>query len=1098
MAVIRLSKAAREFNVGIGTIVEFLHKKGFDVDASPNTKLSPEMYDYLNVEYKGEKTVKEEARRKDVGSSKHETISIKDAVREDVERESYEDEDDIIIRGVGVEIDKNFKEAIKPRFQEEEKKKPIEEPQPEKQPDEVVQVVLTKEEPQAKEEEEKKIEKPADIPSIETPPVETPPVETPSAETPPIETPPIETPPVETPPVETPPVETPPVEKETVKEKTTPPPDEKLPEPEVKKVKKEEEVEKEEVAEEIVVKEVPEVPVEVEPKKPVVDAPVETESQHPRVLGKIDLSAINEKTKPTKKTAEEKRKEREDRKKLEKEKKVNSGKKPLVADKKEASKETAPREEKKPVEPKPVAEKKETPPPVEKKKAQDQDNFIKTKFQKLQGPNIVGKIDLPEVKKPEKKKPVASSTDDKLKPKKKKRRRIRKDVPAKDASGKPQVTPRTDDRKSRYQKGKKPRAHTAKVEPTEEEISKQIKDTLARLSGGGKSKASKHRKQKRDDVSQKMAFERKIVEAEKSIITVTEFVTANELASMMDVSVTEIISMCFQIGLMVSINQRLDAETITLLAEEFGFTVEFASVESIDDGEDDVDNPEDLVHRAPIVTVMGHVDHGKTKLLDYVRSANVVAGEAGGITQHIGAYEVLLENGKNITFLDTPGHEAFTAMRARGAKVTDVAIVVIAADDSVMPQTKEAINHALAANVPIVFAINKMDKSTANSDRIKDQLSQMNILVEDWGGKYQSQEISAKDGLNITELLDKVLLEAELLELKGNPNRHAMGTIIESSLDKGRGYVAKLLVQNGTLKVGDLVLAGSHYGRVKAMYNERNQLVKEAGPATPVLMLGMHSAAQAGDSFKVMEDEREVKSIASKRQQLQREQGLRTQKHITLDEIGRRIAIGDFKELNIIVKGDVDGSVEALSDSLLKLSTEEVQVNVIHKSVGQVTETDVMLASASNAVIVGFQVRPSGGARKLAEKEQIDIRLYSIIYAAIEEIKSAIEGMLSPDIEEKILSNIEVREVFKITKVGTIAGCMVLDGTIHRNNRVRLIRDGIVIHSGKLGSLKRFKDDVKEVNSGYECGLNIDNFNDINEGDIVEAFEEVSVARTLD
>jgi translation initiation factor IF-2 len=1066
MAVIRLSKAAREFNVGIGTIVEFLHKKGFDVDASPNTKLSPEMYDHLNVEYKGEKTVLEESRRKDVGSSKRETISIEDTVREDVDYESYDDDDkDIIIRGHGVEIDQNFKEAIKPSFRKEEKKVPVVETEAKKQTEDDKQVDLAKEAPQAVETEEKKIEKPVEIPPVEVPPVKEKEVK----------------------------VDAIPVESETKAK------------PEIGKVDKEEKQEKQEKEEKVKEtseKQVAEKPVVPEPEKQVEEAPAASGSPHPKVLGTIDLSAINERTKPAKKTAEEKRKEREDRKKLEKEKKVVAGKRTPITDNKETLKDTPPAkvEEKKAEEAKSEAEKLETIPPVEKKKEPEPDNFIKTKFQKLQGPNILGKIDLPEVRKPEKKKPVASSTDDKLKPKKKKRRRIRKDVPAKDASGKPQDAQRaTDDRKSRFQKGKKPRTHTAKVEPTEEEIQKQIKETLARLSGGGKSKASKHRRHKRDEVSQKLAKERKIVEDEKSIITVTEFVTANELASMMNVAVTEIISMCFQIGLMVSINQRLDAETISLLAEEFGFTVEFASVESaIDDGHDDVDNPDDLVHRAPIVTVMGHVDHGKTKLLDYVRSANVVAGEAGGITQHIGAYEVMLDNGKNITFLDTPGHEAFTAMRARGAKVTDVAIVVIAADDSVMPQTKEAINHALAANVPIVFAINKMDKPTANAERIKDQLSQMNILVEDWGGKYQSQEISAKAGLNITELLDKVLLEAEMLDLKGNPNRLAKGTIIESSLDKGRGYVAKLLVQNGTLRVGDLVLAGSHYGRVKAMYNERNQLVKEAGPATPVLMLGMHSAAQAGDSFRVMEDEREVKNIASKRQQLQREQGLRTQKHITLDEIGRRIAIGDFKELNIIVKGDVDGSVEALSDSLLKLSTEEVQVNVIHKSVGQVTETDVMLASASNAVIVGFQVRPSMGARKLAEKEEIDIRLYSIIYSAIEEIKSDIEGMLSPDIEEKILSNIEVREVFKITKVGTIAGCMVLDGTIHRNNKIRLIRDGIVIYSGKLGSLKRFKDDVKEVNSGYECGLNIENFNDIKVGDIVEAFEEVSVARTLD
>ncbi|GAB1403444.1 hypothetical protein MASR1M74_06220 [Lentimicrobium sp.] len=580
---------------------------------------------------------------------------------------------------------------------------------------------------------------------------------------------------------------------------------------------------------------------------------------------------------------------------------------------------------------------------------------------------------------------------------------------------------------------------------------------------------------------------------------VAEFVTANELANLMDVPVTEIISTCLSLGLFVSINQRLDAETIVVVADEFGFTVKFVGVEDVTATEEEemADDPADLEPRAPIVTVMGHVDHGKTSLLDYIRNANVIAGEAGGITQHIGAYEVKLENKRKITFLDTPGHEAFTAMRARGAKITDVVIIVIAADDTVMPQTIEAINHAQAANVPIVFAINKMDKPSANADKIREELSKRNILVEDWGGKYQSQEISAKKGTNVDLLLEKVLLEAELLELKANPKRPANGTILESSLDKGRGYVAKILVQTGTLKQGDLVMAGITLGQVKAMYNERNQLIKEAGPSTPLLLLGLNGAPQAGDIFKVMQDEREAKNIVAKRHQLQREQGIRTQKHITLDEIGRRIAIGDFKELNIIVKGDVDGSVEALSDSLLKLSTEEVQVNIIHKSVGAVTESDVLLASASNAVIIGFQVRPSAAARKLAEQEQIDVRLYSIIYTAINEIKAAIEGMLSPDIEEKIVCNLEVRDVFKITRVGTVAGCMVLDGKIHRNTKIRIIRDGIVIHTGTLGSLKRFKDDVKEVSAGYECGLNVENFNDIRERDVLKVTREVEVKRKL-
>jgi len=716
------------------------------------------------------------------------------------------------------------------------------------------------------------------------------------------------------------------------------------------------------------------------------------------------------------------------------------------------------------------------------------ENFIETKVDKLSGPKILDKIDL----KAFEKKPVASSKDDKVS-QKKKRKRISTPKHVSDPGSR-----KGEDRRGKG-KGRR-RKEAPKPELSEEEIQKQIKETLARLAPTGKSKGAKHRRSKRAAVSQQLEEEQKKAEAEKGILKLTEFVTVAELASMMDVNATEVISACMSLGLFVSINQRLDAETLNLVALEFGFEVEFVSVEvqeAISSVQDIEDEESTLVPRSPIVTVMGHVDHGKTKLLDYIRKANVVAGEAGGITQHIGAYEVTLDDDKKITFLDTPGHEAFTAMRARGAKVTDVAIIIVAADDDVMPQTKEAINHAQAAGVPIVFAINKIDKPNSNPDKIKQQLSEMNILVEEWGGKYQSQDISAKEGLNVDELLEKVLLEAEMLDLKANPDRSAVGTVIESSLDKGRGFVTNVLVQAGTLHVGDMVLSGSHYGKVKAMYNERNQSVKEAGPSAPVLMLGLNGAPQAGDGFNVMKDEREVKSIANKREQLQREQGLRTQKHITLDEIGRRIAIGDFQELNVIVKGDVDGSVEALSDSLLKLSSDEVQVNVILKGVGAVTETDVMLASASNAIIVGFNVRPQPSARKLAEQEQIDIRLYSIIYQAIEEIKAAIEGMLSPDIEEKITCNVEVREVFKITKVGTVAGCMVLDGKITRNTSIRLIRDGIVVYTGELGSLKRFKDDVKEVNAGYECGLNIVNYNDIKVGDILEGYEEVEVKRTL-
>ena len=657
-------------------------------------------------------------------------------------------------------------------------------------------------------------------------------------------------------------------------------------------------------------------------------------------------------------------------------------------------------------------------------------------------------------------------------------------------------TAKQEESKKKLKKIKKKKA--SKAEISEEDVQKQIKDTFARLGSKGKTKSSKHRRDKRDAVHQKMQAEMEQAELEKSILKLTEFVTVSELATMMDISVADIISTCMSLGLFVSINQRLDAETINIVAEEFGFDVEFVSVdiqEAIDEDEDEQE--EHMEPRPPIVTVMGHVDHGKTSLLDYIRKANVIAGEAGGITQHIGAYSVQLADGRTVTFLDTPGHEAFTAMRARGAQVTDIAIIIIAADDNVMPQTVEAINHASAAGVPIVFAINKIDKPGANPDKIREELAAMNYLVEEWGGKYQCQEISAKKGLHVEELLEKVLLEAEILELKANPKRKAIGSIIESSLDKGRGYVATVLVQSGTLHVGDVVLAGQYFGHVKAMFNERGSKMEEAGPSCPALILGLNGAPQAGDKFNVMGNEKDARALANKREQLQREQGLRTQKHITLDEIGRRIAIGNFQELNIIVKGDVDGSIEALSDSLIKLSTPEIQVNVIHKAVGQISEGDVMLAAASNAIIIGFQVRPSMSARKLAEKEEIDIRLYSIIYTAIEEIKAAMEGMLSPEFKEEITSTVEVLETFKISKVGTIAGCIVRDGKITRTSKVRVIRDGIVIYTGELGSLKRFKDDVKEVAKGFECGLNINNYNDIQTGDFIESFEEVAVKKTL-
>lgn len=633
---------------------------------------------------------------------------------------------------------------------------------------------------------------------------------------------------------------------------------------------------------------------------------------------------------------------------------------------------------------------------------------------------------------------------------------------------------------------------------SEEDVQKQIKETLARLTNkGSKTKSSKYRRDKRDAVAGRMAEEAERLERQNDTLQVTEFVTVSELATMMDAQVGDVIAACMNLGLMVSINQRLDAEALAIVAEEFGYKVEFVSVEIQEAIETEEDREEDLESRPPIVTVMGHVDHGKTSLLDYIRKANVIAGEAGGITQHIGAYSVKTDDGRRITFLDTPGHEAFTAMRARGAKVTDVAVIIIAADDAIMPQTKEAINHAEAAGVPIVFAINKIDKPGANVDRIKEQLSSMNYLIEEWGGKFQSEDISAKSGLNVDKLLEKIVLESEILNLKANPHRKASGSVIESTLDKGRGFVTTVLVHNGTLRVGDVMLSGTYTGRVKAMFNERGKKIEEAGPATPVLVLGLNGAPQAGDAFNVMDDDKAAREIATKREQLQRMQGLRTQKHITLDEIGRRIAIGSFKELNIIVKGDVDGSIEALTDSLIKLSTEEVQVNVIHKAVGAISESDVLLAAASNAIIIGFQVRPSSAARKIAEKEEIDIRLYSIIYDAINEIKDAIEGMLAPETKEEITSSVEVIETFKITKVGTVAGCIVREGKITRGSKVRIIRDGIVVYTGKLNALKRFKDEVKEVGTNLECGLSIENYNDIKVGDIVESYTEIEVARKL-
>jgi translation initiation factor IF-2 len=1012
---IRLSKAAREFNIGVSTIVDFLSRKGFHVDKDPNTKLSQEMYTFLMKEFASEKHVKEEAKKIGLQFTQHETITIEDkrAATKDKEKEL----DELFIKNVSLEYDNKPFEAPKKSKEVAPKEVPVEEKKPAKE------AIVPPQPPEP----EKKSGKKTAHKAIEE------------------EHAPI--------------IEAPDLTKETAEKEAA------------EKVSRKKPTSKKETEE---IKE--KVPEAVEPTE-------EKEIQGKndlKILGKIDLKSLEKKS-----TRKGKEKEKPVEPKAELPEPVTEEISiPIEKEPEDVKDELDIIELEEAIE--------ESLVPIPKPEA---DNFIRTERIILEGPTILGSMKLPEPKKFEKKKPVASSSDDTLKGKKKKRKRIKKQGNAPEQT----VTETRPEHQRPKFKDKKTHREIQKPELTEEDIARQIKETLARLGPVGKSKASKYRRIKREMISQQLQEAQVKIEEGKKVIQVTEFVTANELATMMNVPVTEIISTCMALGLFVSINQRLDAETLTLVADEFSYKVEFVSVEvqeaiSLREAED---HPDDLVFRPPIVTVMGHVDHGKTKLLDYVRKSNVVAGEAGGITQHIGAYEVKLENGKVITFLDTPGHEAFTAMRARGAKVTDIVIIVIAADDNVMPQTREAINHALAAQVPIVFAINKIDKPNANPEKVKEELSKLNILVEDWGGNYQSQEISAKAGTNVNILLEKVLLEAEMLNLKANPDRLATGTVIESSLDKGRGYVAKLLVLNGTLHVGDIVLAGSTYGRVKAMYNERNQAVKDAGPSTPLLMLGLNGAPQAGDVFNVMIDEKEVKTIANKRLQLQREQGIRTQKHITLDEIGRRIAIGDFKELNIIVKGDVDGSVEALSDSLLKLSTQQVVVNVIHRSVGQITESDVLLASASNAVIIGFQVRPSLSARKLAEQEQIDIRLYSIIYNAIEEIKAAIEGMLAPEIEEKITCNLEIRDVFKITKVGTVAGCFVLDGKINRNTRIRVIRNGIVVYTGHLGSLKRFKDDVKEVQSGYECGLNIENFNDLKVGDIIEGYEEIEVKRKL-
>ena len=934
----RLSKVAKEFNLSLGKITEFLASKGRPVENNPNAKIGDEEYSLLSKEFSGDKSAKEEAQH--IGSS-----SLK------MKRESIVLEDPKVIRA----------------REEEQKQKAI------------AEAAALKAAEEKAEAERKAAAKKAQ--EIHITPLE---------------------------------------ETSEIKENTS-----------------------------------------------LVSGP--------KVLGTVDLSAINPKTKPDKKSKKESD--------VKSEPKKNTSK-----DKKEVIEEPSIIEQ-------PVVEEEKITPVEEAKEV-----FHETVYQKLEGPKIMGKIELPVIKVPQKTAAPSNSAIDK-----KKRKRIRKgSMSAEEIKkvGTEQAQIAKDRAKEKYGDPKAKRAPTnreARPALTDVEIQAQIKETLARLSNkGSKSKTSKYRRDKRDDVREKLADELEASDLEKKTLKVTEFVSANQLAQMMNVSVTQIISTCMSLGMFVSINQRLDAETLAIVAEEFGFKTEFVSVEVQEAIEEqEAEDPTDLIERPPIVTIMGHVDHGKTSLLDYIRKSNVIAGEAGGITQHIGSYNVKMDSGKSITFLDTPGHEAFTAMRARGAKVTDVVIIVIAADDSVMPQTKEAINHAQAAGSPMIIAINKIDKPGANPDKIREALSAMNILVEEWGGKVQCQEISAKMGKNIDLLLEKVVLEAEILELKANPKAKASGSVIEAKLDKGRGHVVDIIVQKGTMRVGDIVVAGCYSGRVKAMTNEHGVNVKEAGPSMPVQLLGLNGAPTAGDKFNVMSDEREARELANKRLQLQREQGIRTQKHITLDEIGRRLAIGDFKELNVIVKGDVDGSIEALSDSLLKLSTEKIQVNIIHKSVGAISETDVMLASASNAIIVGFQVRPSVPARKLAEVEEIDIRLYSIIYDAINEVKAAMEGMLAPEFEEKTVCNIIIREVFNITKVGTIAGCYVLDGKVMRNTKIRVIRDGIVLFTGGLGSLKRFKDDVKEVTANYECGLNIDGFNDIKVDDIIEGYDLVEIKAKL-
>ena len=1004
-------------NVGIATVVEFLQKKGYTVEANPNTKISEEQYAILVKEFSTDKNLRLESERFIQERQNKDRNKASVSIDGFEKRQEKPKSEDVIKTVVPEDARPKFKPVgkidlnnLSGRKVEKEPEKKVE---PKKVEPKVVEQPVVK--PEVKKEE----------PKVEVIPTPVEPVVVPE------------------PVVEIKPAE---VEEKKVVEEV------KKEEPKVEVVPVKAEERKEEKAVEVA-------PVKEEQAE--TEAPKEDEVFKIRqpelgakinVIGQIDLAALNQSTRPKKKSKEEKRREREEKEKIRQ-------------DQKKLMKEAIIKEIRK--------DDNKTQP---KGGGGSKDNAENSANKKKRNRINKEKVDVNN---------VATSNFASPRPNTQGGRGNN------GGNANAQGNNKKNNNKERF---KKP---VIKQEVSEEDVAKQVKETLARLTTKGKNKTAKYRKEKREMVSNRMQELEDQEMAESKVLKLTEFVTANELATMMDISVNQVIATCMSIGMMVSINQRLDAETINLVAEEFGFKTEYISAEVAQAVVEEEDAPEDLLPRAPIVTVMGHVDHGKTSLLDYIRKANVIAGEAGGITQHIGAYNVKLEDGRRITFLDTPGHEAFTAMRARGAKVTDIAIIIVAADDNVMPQTKEAINHAMAAGVPIVFAINKVDKPTANPDKIKEELAAMNYLVEEWGGKYQSQDISAKKGMGVEDLMEKVLLEAEMLDLKANPNRNATGSIIESSLDKGRGYVATVLVSNGTLKVGDIVLAGTSYGRVKAMFNERNQRIKEAGPSEPALILGLNGAPAAGDTFHVVNTDQEAREITNKREQLAREQGLRTQKILTLDELGRRIALGNFQELNIIVKGDVDGSVEALSDSLIKLSTEQIQVNVIHKGVGAISESDVSLAAASDAIIVGFQVRPSGAAAKMAEQEGVDIRKYSVIYDAIEEVKSAMEGMLAPELREQITATIEIREVFNITKVGLVAGAMVKTGKVKRSDKARLIRDGIVIFTGNINALKRFKDDVKEVGTNFECGISLVNCNDMKVGDMIETFEEIEVKQTL-